>query len=47
MTQNPKLAELSADGVSVWLDDLSRDRITSGNLKQLISVKVAFGIVNG
>ena len=25
MTQNEKLAELSAAGVSVWLDDLSRD----------------------
>ncbi|MGV0869488.1 transaldolase [Corynebacterium kalidii] len=29
--------ELSAAGTSVWLDDLSRDRLTSGNLAELIS----------
>jgi len=27
MTQNPNLAALSAAGVSVWLDDLSRERL--------------------
>src|SRR3979411_3041894 len=31
MTQNSNLAALSAAGVSVWLDDLSRERVTSGN----------------
>ena len=31
MTQNPNLQKLSEAGVSVWLDDLSRDRIESGN----------------
>jgi transaldolase len=36
MTQNANLAALSAAGVSVWLDDLSRDRLKSGNLQQLI-----------
>ena len=30
--QNPHLTKLSEAGVSVWLDDLSRDRIESGNL---------------
>jgi transaldolase len=35
MAQNDKLAELSGAGVAVWLDDLSRDRIRSGNLKSL------------
>jgi transaldolase len=30
------LKDLTTSGVSVWLDDLSRDRITSGNLQQLI-----------
>jgi transaldolase len=35
MSQNPNLAALSAAGVSVWLDDLSRDRLTSGNLAEL------------
>jgi transaldolase len=36
MAQNPNLADLSAAGVAVWLDDLSRDRIRSGNLQSLI-----------
>jgi len=36
MAQNKNLAELSASGVAVWLDDLSRDRIRSGNLQSLI-----------
>jgi hypothetical protein len=36
MMQNPILEALSAAGVSVWLDDLSRDHLTSGNLQQLI-----------
>ena len=31
MSQNETLAALSAAGVSVWLDDLSRDRLNSGN----------------
>ena len=34
-TNNP-LADLSAAGVSLWLDDLSRQRLQSGNLKDLI-----------
>jgi len=29
-TQNKNLAELSAAGVSVWLDDLSRERLRTG-----------------
>jgi transaldolase len=36
MAQNEKLADLSAAGVAVWLDDLSRDRIRSGNLQSLV-----------
>jgi transaldolase len=36
MAQNENLADLSAAGVAVWLDDLSRDRIRSGNLQSLI-----------
>ena len=36
MMQNPILEALSAAGVSVWLDDLSRDRLRSGSLQQLI-----------
>lgn len=30
-----RLAELSAQGVAVWLDDLSRVRLTSGSLDKL------------
>jgi transaldolase len=44
MTQNPNLAALSAAGVSVWLDDLSRDRLQSGNLKELIDTKSVVGV---
>ena len=39
MTQNPNLAALSATGVSVWLDDLSRDRLQTGNLQELIDTR--------
>ena len=38
-TQNPNLAALSEAGVSVWLDDLSRDRLRSGNLQELIDTR--------
>jgi transaldolase len=44
MTQNPNLAALSAAGVSVWLDDLSRQRLTSGNLRDLIDTRMVVGV---
>ena len=44
MTQNIILSALSAAGVSVWLDDLSRDRLTSGNLQQLIDTRSVVGV---
>ena len=44
MTQNEKLAELSAAGVSVWLDDLSRDLISSGDLATLVDTKSVTGV---
>ncbi len=44
MAQNPNLAELSAAGVSVWLDDLSRDRLRSGNLQELIDTRSIVGV---
>ncbi|MFE5285786.1 transaldolase [Nocardia sp. NPDC056611] len=44
MTQNTNTAALSAAGVSVWLDDLSRDRIKSGNLKGLIDSRNVVGV---
>src|SRR6476646_11128897 len=44
MTQNPNLAALSAAGVSVWLDELSRDRLQTGNLQELIDTKSVVGV---
>jgi transaldolase len=44
MTQNPSLAALSAAGVSVWLDDLSRDLLQSGKLQQLIDTRSVVGV---
>ena len=35
---------LSAAGVSIWLDDLSRSRIASGNLKDLIADRDVVGV---
>jgi len=35
---------LSAVGVSIWLDDLSRDRIQSGGLEKLIAEKNVVGV---
>lgn len=43
-TQNEKLAQLSAEGVSVWLDDLSRERIESGNLAELVATRSVVGV---
>ncbi len=39
-----KTAELSAIGVSIWLDDLSRERITSGGLQKLIDERDVVGV---
>src|SRR5690349_17448763 len=44
MAQNENLAALSAQGVSVWLDDLSRDRLQTGNLQELIDTKSVVGV---
>ena len=41
---NTPTAQLSAAGVSIWLDDLSRERITSGNLQALIAEKNVVGV---
>jgi len=37
-------ADLSAAGVSIWLDDLSRGRITTGNLAALIADRNVTGV---
>jgi transaldolase len=39
-----RLGELTAAGVAVWLDDLSRQRLTSGNLDQLRREKHVAGV---
>src|ERR1700744_2869211 len=44
MTQNPNLAALSRAGVSVWLDDLSRERLTSGTPGELIDTRIVVGV---
>jgi transaldolase len=40
------LAELSAAGVSVWLDDISRERLVSGSLEQLIRDRHVVGVTS-
>ena len=42
-TESPTAA-LSALGVSIWLDDLSRERIASGGLQKLISERNVVGV---
>ncbi len=44
MAQNQNLAALSEAGVAVWLDDLSRDRIRSGNLQSLVDEYSVVGV---
>ncbi len=45
MTTDP-LQQLSEAGVSVWLDDLSRQRLTSGNLADLMSHRRVVGVTS-
>lgn len=44
MTDN--LGRLSAEGVAVWLDDLSRDRLRSGNLAALVRDRHLVGVTS-
>ncbi len=44
MTENAALNALADNGVSVWLDDLSRERIETGNLQELIDTKGVVGV---
>jgi transaldolase len=44
MAQNSNLAALCAAGVSVWLDDLSRERLQTGNLQELIDTRSVVGV---
>jgi transaldolase len=40
------LAELSAQDVSIWLDDISRERLRSGNLQELVDTKHIVGVTS-
>ena len=44
MSTPQPLQDLAAQGVSVWLDDLSRERISSGNLQELIDDRGVVGV---
>lgn len=44
MSKSERLQELSDAGVSIWLDDLDRDRITSGGLQRLIDEDSVVGV---
>ena len=39
-----RLEALANAGVSIWLDDLSRERIESGNLADLVKEKSVVGV---
>ena len=43
---NDRLASLSDAGVSIWLDDISRQRLESGNLQQLIDERSVVGVTS-
>ena len=40
------LAELSDAGVSVWLDDINRDRLATGNLADLARNRHVVGVTS-
>ena len=42
--QSEATARLSAEGVAIWLDDLSRERLTSGNLADLVATRNVVGV---
>jgi transaldolase len=44
ITVTAALKRLSDEGVSIWLDDLSRKRIASGNLAELVATKHVVGV---
>jgi transaldolase len=40
------LADLNAQDVSIWLDDISRDRLRTGNLQNLVDTKHVVGVTS-
>jgi transaldolase len=43
---NENLRRLTAEGVSVWLDDISRERLQTGNLEELIKERYVVGVTS-
>ena len=43
---NDRLQQLSDHGVSVWLDDISRERLQSGNLAELVEKRHVVGVTS-
>ncbi len=39
-----RLKALADAGVSIWLDDLSRERIETGNLAELVDEQLVVGV---
>ncbi|MCH7230120.1 transaldolase [Glycomyces sp. L485] len=46
MSTNQNLAALSDAGISVWLDDISRERLAGGNLAELIETRSLAGVTS-
>ncbi|MFE0155365.1 transaldolase [Nonomuraea sp. NPDC059007] len=46
MSSSENLNKLSGQGVSIWLDDISRERLRTGNLEQLIREKNVVGVTS-
>jgi len=44
VSSSDPLRQLSAEGVSIWLDDLSRERLQTGNLAGLVRDKSVVGV---
>ena len=40
------LDDLTSQGVSIWLDDISRERLRSGNLQDLVDNKHVVGVTS-
>jgi transaldolase len=43
---NDRLQALSDQGVSIWLDDISRERLTTGNLADLVDKRHVVGVTS-
>jgi transaldolase len=46
MSKDDVLAQLSAVGVAVWLDDISRERLSTGNLAALVTGRHVRGVTS-